>query len=268
MAGTPIIIPTIPTKAAYYPGWPAFASSALGLLITYFGLWSTLRKLNKHKEKQDMPLPKSFWIHLPFDVARILAWFISFFRGLADMSQLQWINTIAWTVPFNYIFLFALLLAPPELEGSVPVVRSAKRARNIKMCIGLAIFLTVAQWVTSLAACYIHYKYSCTDLRAKLYTPHPSFLANPSSIAPNIPPACLDYISKPLPDQLFSSYSATHAFITQAIQFAFVTISLFFGAQVALKNNYRRTYTMLRLLAGAAQSALLVSALGAVCVCV
>jgi hypothetical protein len=60
MVGTPVIIPTRATSAAYYPTWPAFATQLISLAFTYLGLWLTLRKLNKNQEKHDMTLPKTF----------------------------------------------------------------------------------------------------------------------------------------------------------------------------------------------------------------
>lgn len=264
VTGTPVVIPTSPTKAAYYPSWPSFAIQVIGLMFTYLGLWMTLRKLNKDKEKRDMALPKTFWIQLPFDIARIIAWYVGFFKGLSDVSQFPWISTVIWTVPFNYIWLLLLLKKERVDYQSVADIGIKKHNLRLRIVIGVVIVVAFAQWASSLGACIIHYKYTWGGIRARMYQPLPEALANPSSMVNGtMPPKCLEFISaQGLPEEFFSSYSSLIAFISQTAQFGFTSLAAFTGIQVVMRNDYRRTYVMLRNSAAATQSALVFSALG------
>ncbi|KAH6679352.1 hypothetical protein B0J14DRAFT_296050 [Halenospora varia] len=266
MAGTPIIIPTVPNKAAFYPSWPSFAIQLVSLMFTYLGLWNTLRVLNKNSEKQDMPLPKTFWVQLPIDIARILAWYITFFRGLADLASFPWVSTVIWTVPFNYIWLLLLIQGPKPEENTTPAFYPQRKSRSVlmKTIIGITMAVAVAQWAFSLAAVIIHYQYNIGAFAAKLYNPFPEVLLNPASLGP-MPSACLSYLtSNKLPDELFTSIAALSAFSTQAFQLGATTLVCLIGIKRIMKNDYRRTYTMLRNSATGTQTALAFSALGLV----
>ena len=94
MKGTPIMIPTIPTQSAFTPWWPAFTTQFVSLLFTWIGLWWTTRGVEKDPGAQDMKLPVTFWIQLPLDIARLLAWFVKTIRGFADASQFGWVRFV------------------------------------------------------------------------------------------------------------------------------------------------------------------------------
>ena len=94
MTGTPVMIPTIPTQSAFTPWWPAFTAQFVSLLFTWVGLWWTTRSVEKDPKAQDMKLPVTFWIQLPIDIARLLAWFVRTIRGFADASQFAWVRFV------------------------------------------------------------------------------------------------------------------------------------------------------------------------------
>jgi hypothetical protein len=175
------------------------------------------------------------------------------------MSQFPWVSTVIWTVPFNYIWLL-LLLQGEGIESQLAAGTSARK--RLRIIIGVVIFITVIQWLASLGACIIHYKYTWGSFRTKMYTELEEAIANPGSLG-DLPKQCSDFLASPgLPEEFFSSLTTIKAFATQTIQFAVTTISAIAGINVVRKNSYRRTYTMLRNSAGATQSCLMFSALG------
>jgi hypothetical protein len=89
--GTSIMIPTLPAALAFVPWWPTYAAHLLSVSISYFGLWKTSRKMQKDGNR-DMPLPTLFWIQLPFDLARTIAWLIKAVEGFTNHSKLRWIR--------------------------------------------------------------------------------------------------------------------------------------------------------------------------------
>ena len=91
MQGTPVMIPTKPTQTAFFPWWPTYLSQAVSLLFTYLGLWWTSRSLNKNQER-DMKLPATFWIQLPFDIARVVAWYFKTIHGFVAPKHFAWVK--------------------------------------------------------------------------------------------------------------------------------------------------------------------------------
>jgi hypothetical protein len=86
-----IMIPTAPTQTAFYPWWPTYLMQFVSLGITYAGLWWTWRGL-KNSEERDMKLPVTFWIQLPFDIAREIAWFVKTVHGFLVPSRFAWVR--------------------------------------------------------------------------------------------------------------------------------------------------------------------------------
>lgn len=90
MNGIPIMIPTTPTQAAFFPWWPTFLTQFVSLLFTFVGLWWTSRSLRKHKDQPDMKLPITFWVQVPVDILREIAWFVKSIHGFATPKRFPW----------------------------------------------------------------------------------------------------------------------------------------------------------------------------------
>ncbi|KAK5000708.1 hypothetical protein LTR66_000499 [Elasticomyces elasticus] len=86
------MIPTTPTQNAFTPWWPTFTTQFVSLLFTWLGLWWTSRGLDKHPEAHDMTLPLTFWIQLPIDIGRIIAWFVKTIHGFTDAKRFAWVS--------------------------------------------------------------------------------------------------------------------------------------------------------------------------------
>lgn len=93
MTAIPIMIPATPTQYAFTPWWPTFMLQFVSLAVTFTGLWFTARSVEK-KGQDDMKLPHFFWIQLPFDMARIIAWFVKTFYGFAKPKRFSWIRFV------------------------------------------------------------------------------------------------------------------------------------------------------------------------------
>jgi hypothetical protein len=92
MKGAPVMIPTTPTQNAFTPWWPTYTTQFVSLLFTWLGLWWTSRGLDKHPEAHDMKLPLTFWIQLPIDIGRIIAWLFKTIHGFADAKRFAWVR--------------------------------------------------------------------------------------------------------------------------------------------------------------------------------
>jgi hypothetical protein len=97
LKGTPIMIPSMPTQYAFTPWWPTFTAQFISLVFTWVGLWWTTRTVER-EDTQDMKLPVLFWIQLPIDIARMLAWFVKTFHGFAVPSRFSWVRSV-WRRP-------------------------------------------------------------------------------------------------------------------------------------------------------------------------
>lgn len=91
MRATPVMIPTTPTNYAFMPWWPTFAMQFITLLISFAGLWWTARKVEKDPAGK---LPILFYIQLPIDAARIVAWFVKAFMGFSGSKRFAWIRYV------------------------------------------------------------------------------------------------------------------------------------------------------------------------------
>tara|TARA_R110002003_G_scaffold62_21_gene5728 strand:+ start:5020 stop:5688 length:669 start_codon:yes stop_codon:yes gene_type:complete len=94
MKGTPIMIPSTPTQYAFTPWWPTFTAQFVSLVFTWVGLWWTTKTVER-EGAQDMKLPILFWIQLPIDMARMLAWFVKTFHGFAVASRFSWVRLVS-----------------------------------------------------------------------------------------------------------------------------------------------------------------------------
>lgn len=95
---TTIMIPTYPTQTAFFPGWPTYLIQLISLSISYAGLWWTYRKLNK-TGNVETKLPITFWIQLPFDIAREIAWFFKAIHGFINSTRFAWVRSVySWSV--------------------------------------------------------------------------------------------------------------------------------------------------------------------------
>ena len=84
MAGTPIIIPTTPSQIAFFPWYPTYLLQAASLSLSYLGLWHTARRLTAQQGAPSVRIPRLFWIQLPFDGARIIAFPFKAIHGFID----------------------------------------------------------------------------------------------------------------------------------------------------------------------------------------
>jgi hypothetical protein len=85
------MIPTEPTPLAFKPWWTTFVVHFTSLFITYLGLWRNLHVLHK-KRAHTLLMPKLFWVQLPFDLARLIAWLIVAIEGLSQHTKLSWVR--------------------------------------------------------------------------------------------------------------------------------------------------------------------------------
>ncbi|KAJ9664121.1 hypothetical protein H2201_005361 [Coniosporium apollinis] len=233
MKGIPIMIPTIPTQAAFLPWWPTYLAQFVSLCFTFVGLWWTARDLRKHQDRHDMTLPITFWVQLPIDIVRVIAWFWKTVHGFADPRRFAWVSVVLWLVPFDYIWLIQLfgkdranslahdgeLMTPINLDskptGSTTVQEEAacaqqplmiqpevcgaaeKSLRQRKPMIFwttiIATVVTLLQWCLSLASIIIHWQYSWTSPRTQTYVEDPRAVSDPTTIG-QMPVACLDWL--------------------------------------------------------------------------
>lgn len=73
MLGYPVMLPTIPTPAAFFTWWPSLVVQAVGWIATLISLIFTTNNFKPGRDL-DMQLPRTFWVVLPFDMARVVVW--------------------------------------------------------------------------------------------------------------------------------------------------------------------------------------------------
>ncbi|KAH8664981.1 hypothetical protein BGZ60DRAFT_565165 [Tricladium varicosporioides] len=100
MNGTGVIIPTIPNQIAFFPWWPTYTAQLITLLLSYSGLVYTVKQAEKfHK------VPLLFWLQIPIDTARLVAWFFKVAHGLAVPNRFAWTSVVLWLLPVAYIYV-------------------------------------------------------------------------------------------------------------------------------------------------------------------
>jgi hypothetical protein len=104
MAGTPIMIPTVPNKVAFFPWYPTMMVQAFSLLWSYIGLFYILRRVNECRNSgETYKRPKWFWGMLAVDLARCIAFFYTVAHGFSDPTHFAWVSVMFWLLPLNYV---------------------------------------------------------------------------------------------------------------------------------------------------------------------
>jgi hypothetical protein len=105
LAGVPILIPTTATQTAFFPWYPTLIAEAFSLALSYTGLFYTLRAVDRSRMQITRRMPWHFWVQLPFDSARVIAFFFKTIHGFVDPQRFAWTDVVLWLLPLNYIFL-------------------------------------------------------------------------------------------------------------------------------------------------------------------
>ncbi|KAH7068586.1 hypothetical protein FB567DRAFT_540773, partial [Paraphoma chrysanthemicola] len=248
MKGTPIMIPSKPTQYGFTPWWPTFTAQFVSLVFTWVGLWWTTRTVER-EGAQDMKLPISFWIQLPIDVARMLAWFVKTFHGFAVANRFSWVSVILWLVPFNYIWLVRLLDAKkrtstqavlhstpqptpygqaadyykvPHVEEANTTQTTSGPTRWFFLSILFAA-ITAFMWILSLVVVGLHFKYAWFDSKHThpIYVEVAKAVSDPALIARGVPEACINW-AKRVPNTI--AWDLLDLRIVQAVQVLIVAI--------------------------------------------
>lgn len=265
MAGTPVIIPTTPSQTAFFPRYPTYLLQAVSLSISYLGLWLTLRSVHKQQGTPSVRIPRLFWIQLPFDAVRIIAFIFKAIHGFADEKRLAWINVLLWLLPFTYIFIvhqvaqeqstspqYTYTPTPQGLEFRTPdhpehkfqsttevqaLSHSQLKAWNgmptrVKVILVSSILATILLVTFSLAATIKHWQFRWTSpasgLDKQTYIPLPDVISNPNTLG-QLPDTCLAYLTsgKLQNTEFFRQDSERKAFaVITTLQFVFSLLSL------------------------------------------
>jgi hypothetical protein len=78
------------------------------MLIQWFSPLLSLLHLPNYGEP-DAPIPKSFYLHLVFDFARLLTWWINLIKGAVNIRQAEWSSVVLWTLPATHAAVFSSL---------------------------------------------------------------------------------------------------------------------------------------------------------------
>lgn len=105
LTGTPIMIPTTATQTAFFPWYPTLIAQAFSLALSYTGLFYTLRAVDRSRMQITRRMPWHFWVQLPFDSARIVAFMFKTIHGFVDPQRFAWTDVVLWLLPLNYIFV-------------------------------------------------------------------------------------------------------------------------------------------------------------------
>lgn len=276
MAGMPVVIPTTPSQTAFFPWYPTYLLQAVSLSLSYLGLWLTLRRVIKQQGSPAAAMPRLFWIQLPFDAVRIIAFLFKAIHGFADSRRLAWINVLLWMLPFTYIYIIHLAApsqstspqytytpTPQRLEfqasdypehkfqfkTEVQALRPSQRKAwkgiliRWKILFVSAALATVLLCTFSFATVILHWRYHWNSFpwapNKQTYIPIPETISNPGILG-QLPEKCLAYLaSGSLKRTEFfhqDTEQTTFAVIT-TLQFAFSLCSLYALHTVFAKNE-------------------------------
>jgi hypothetical protein len=298
MAGTPVIIPTTPSQTAFFPWYPTYLLQAVSLSLSYFGLWLTLRSMIKQQGTPSVRIPRLFWIQLPFDAARIIAFLFKAIHGFADEKRLAWINVLLWLLPFTYIFIIYLAAqeqstspqytytpTPQGIQFQTPdhpehkfqsttevqaLSHSQLKAWNNiptrwKVILISAAIGTILLFTFSLATTIKHWQFRWTSpttaLDKQTYIPTPEAISKPSAVG-QLPDACLAYLTsgKLQNTEFFRQDIERKAFaVITTLQFVF-SLSSLSAIFLGNKNHFSRSSRVLIISATITCLALLIPA--------
>ncbi|KAF2664581.1 hypothetical protein BT63DRAFT_429345 [Microthyrium microscopicum] len=127
MAGIPIMIPSTATQEAFFPWYPTTIAQALSLAVSYMGLFFTLRSVDRSRMLPNRQVPWHFWIQLPIDFARVVAFLFKTIHGFVDSSRFAWLNVLLWLLPLNYVYLFSQLQSSRSAYFEEPYAGAAQQ---------------------------------------------------------------------------------------------------------------------------------------------
>ena len=233
LSGYPVVLPTTPTLYAFYPFWPTYGIQAISMLVSGLGLWWSFRKQRKSPEKEFDKLPKSLWIQIPFDIARLIAWWVQFSRSVGNLEELPWMNVILWQIPLTYTSILHQCLKP-DLRPQPRLGRGRSRRLQLRepppkqsvaliAAISIMTILTTVQWLASGALILLHLIHAGNSLAYKL---NATAISDPASLGSLLSP-CQAYLADGnLPKKLFFTAASVMAIATLTAQFIITSLVL------------------------------------------
>lgn len=250
MAGTPIVLPTISSQTAFFPWHPTYLMQ-IGVVFSYLGLFLTLRSLEKQFHQQETRrVPRIFWLQLPLDVARIIAFLFKAIHGFANPKRFAWINVLLWLLPFTYVFVIHILgtknehteeveSRPVESKGipseTVSEMLSSPKQTPTSWRITHFVFFSLAfiMWAFAFSSTVEHWQFKWVragNLNRQTYLQIASAIQDPSTIG-NMPLNCLNYLkSNALAKSGFWEMNQDRESHALIITFQFVVSMLVLGA--------------------------------------
>jgi hypothetical protein len=218
----PIILPARALPSPFTPSWFSLLLQFVGWTFSIVSLWISVSKLQPrtvdegaitenppnaeagrketiegihppaHERPQAIPIPKLFWIGLPFEVAREIAWWVRFGQAVQNPDGASWISPVAFTSAILYSQYMALSLNP-----SVPKIRSRKKFLRhfwIRSCMTVAFTLSgLGMFMASFALVILratrHWSIDNYEILASAFS-------DPAALGKDLPQTCLDYISR------------------------------------------------------------------------
>lgn len=132
LAGTPIMIPTLADQLAFFPWYPTFLAQAFSLGASYMGLFYTLRIVDRSRMLPSRRVPWHFWIQLPVDFARVIAFLFKTVHGFVDSSRFAWVNVLLWLLPLNYVYLSSQLRTSQRVQYEEPYAGANQQLAQLR----------------------------------------------------------------------------------------------------------------------------------------
>ncbi|KAH6669314.1 hypothetical protein B0J14DRAFT_598386, partial [Halenospora varia] len=214
----PIILPARANPSAFTPGWFSLVLQFVGWMFSFASLWRAISKLPprdvvegenpsntgtgrketieglhppSHTEPKEIPISIFFWIGLPIEVAREIAWWVRFGQAVQNPNGASWISPVAFTSALLYCQYMILSIDP-----SVSWKRGRKvflRHFWVRCCAAVALLLSgFGMFIASFAMVIMRVT---THWSIDNYEILPSALADPAALRKDLPQACLTHIA-------------------------------------------------------------------------
>lgn len=205
----PIIIPAKAHSSAFTPGWFQFALQLIGWAVSFAGYWKSIPTTKKDAEKQEealaealeemqtnpyvrppppqiteLALPKTFWISLPYEIGRQLAWWIQAIRAFRNLPEASWISPVMYIAPALSAQFFAIVFL--EAKHSTVFGRSVRTVSSI-MCFPFLLSF-IGMFITTIVLFVKRVQHGVGVVN---YTVLDSVAANPSLLGADLPAECL-----------------------------------------------------------------------------